>query len=256
MRQAYLLEGEYRHYDAQFFGTKPVEAHAMDPQHRHLLEVVYEAVESAGLSIASLEGSDTSVYVGLMCEDYSLHLRRDAEAIPTYLGTGTANSLLSNRVSYFFDWHGESMTIDTACSSSLVAVNHAVQALRSGRCHIAIAAGSNLIMAPEQFIAESKLNMLSPGGRSRMWDCKADGYARGEGVAAVVLKTLSAALADGDEIDCLIREVGVNQDGRTSGITMPSAEAQRKLIVDTYRRVNLDPCHDRPQFFEAHGTGK
>lgn len=128
--------------------------------------------------------------------------------------------MLSNRISYFFDWRGPSITIDTACSSSLVALHYAVQQLRSGQSRLAIAAGANIIADTQNFIAESKMQMLSPEGRSRMWDATANGYARGEGVAAVVLKTLSAALEDGDHIECVIRETAVNQDGKTPGITM------------------------------------
>lgn len=190
-----------------------------------------------------------------MCNDYEAMLLRDLDTVPVYHATGIARSIMSNRISYFFDWHGPSMTIDTACSSSLVAVHQAVQALRSGESRVAIAAGSNLILGPENYIAESRLKMLSPTGRSRMWDKDAHGYARGEGVAAVVLKTLSAALADGDHVECLIRETGMNQDGRTKGITMPSATAQISLIRDTYARAGLDlrKSSDRCQYFEAHG---
>lgn len=175
----------------------------------------------------------------------------------TNCSVGTARSIISNRISYFFDWHGPSLTVDTACSSSLVALHQAVQALRSGEIHVALAAGSNLLLGPEPYIHESKLNMLSPDGRSRMWDQDANGYARGDGVAAVVLKTLSAALAAGDNIEGIIRETGVNQDGRSRGITMPSATAQAALIRETYARAGLDPTSrtDRCQYFEAHGTG-
>ena len=169
----------------------------------------------------------------------------------------TQQKKVANALQYFFNWHGPSMTIDTACSSSLIAVHQAVQVLRSGESPVAIAAGSNLILGPTMFVAESNLNMLSPHGRSRMWDASANGYARGEGVAAVVLKTLSAALRDGDHIECVIRETGVNQDGKTPGITMPSSSMQAALIHDTYTRAGLDPTKetDRCQYFEAHGTG-
>ncbi|RDW61769.1 uncharacterized protein DSM5745_10441 [Aspergillus mulundensis] len=254
---SYLLDEDHRAFDAQFFSIKPAEAHCMDPQHRILLETVYESIESAGLRMEDLKGSDTAVYVGLMYADYGDMLLRDPESFPTYVSTGTTRSILSNRVSYFFDWHGPSMTIDTACSSSLVAVHEAVQLLRSGRSRVAVAAGANLCILPEPYIAESKLQMLSPTGQSRMWDSKANGYARGEGIAAVVLKTLRDALADGDHIECLVRETGINQDGRTKGITMPSALAQTALIRDTYTRAGLDlqRPEDRPQYFEAHGTG-
>jgi hybrid polyketide synthase/nonribosomal peptide synthetase ACE1 len=221
VKEAYFLggKGAVRRFDAPFFGMNPVEANAVDPQARLLLETVFEALEAAGQRIEDLRGSDTAVYAGQMVADYEQVLVRDTDSMATYHATGTSRALLSNRVSYFFGWHGPSMTIDTACSSSLVAVHHAVQQLRSGQSRVAIAAGANLIFDPLCFIAESTLNMLSPDGRSRMWDEKANGYARGEGIAAVVLKTLSAAIADGDDIECVIRETGVNQDGKTNGIT-------------------------------------
>uniref|UniRef100_A0A093ULT3 Lovastatin nonaketide synthase n=1 Tax=Talaromyces marneffei PM1 TaxID=1077442 RepID=A0A093ULT3_TALMA len=147
------------------------------------------------------------------------------------------------------------MTIDTACSSSLIAVHQAVQALRLKQSNLAVAAGANLIFGPTNYVAESNVNMLSPTGRSRMWSKNADGYARGEGVAAVILKRLSDAIADGDTIDCIIRETGANQDGRTPGITMPSSTSQAQLIQETYTRAGLDIEKDRCQYFEAHGTG-
>lgn len=222
VKNAYLLSGEgtQRHFDAQFFGINPAEASAMDPQVRLLLETVYESLEASGQTIEALQGSDTAMYTGLMLEDYERVMIRDEEYMGTYHITGTARSLLSNRISYFFDWHGPSMTIDTACSSSLVAVHQAVQQLRSGQSRVAVAAGANLFLDPQLFLSASKLGMLSPDGRSRMWDADANGYARGEGIAAVVLKTLSAAEADGDDIECIICETGTNQDGKTPGITM------------------------------------
>jgi hybrid polyketide synthase / nonribosomal peptide synthetase ACE1 len=257
VRQSYFLSENVRCFDTQFFGIPPAEAEPMDPQHRILMETVYDAVEAAGLTLEGLQGSDTAVYVGLMCSDYYLLQANDANFIPTYTATGIANSSASSRLSYFFDWHGPSMTIDTACSSSLVAVHQAVQTLRSRTSRVAVAAGTNLLLHAIPYISESKLNMLSPTGRSRMWDAGADGYARGEGVAAVILKTLSSALEDSDLIECIIRETGVNQDGKTKGITMPSAIAQASLIKDTYARAGLDlkNKNDRCQYFEAHGTG-
>ncbi|KAI0109876.1 putative hybrid NRPS/PKS enzyme [Daldinia grandis] len=257
VRHSYFLEEDLRHFDAQFFGIKPVEAKSIDPQQRLLLETVYEGLEAAGLSVTQLRGSDTAVYVGVMSADFTDMTSRDIDTFPTYFATGTARSILSNRLSYFFDWRGPSMTIDTACSSSLVAMHQAVQVLRAGESSVAVVAGSNLILGPESYIAESKLQMLSPTGRSRMWDEDADGYARGEGVAAIVLKRLSQAIADGDHVECIIRETGVNQDGRTPGITMPSASAQTALIQSTYSKAGLDISRaaDRPQYFEAHGTG-
>ncbi|KUI60190.1 Polyketide synthase-nonribosomal peptide synthetase [Cytospora mali] len=239
---AYFINEDVAVFDAEFFGIRPMEAKAMDPQQRFLMEVAFEGLESAGMVISDLRGSDTSVYVGVMLSDYC---------------SRTGLSILSSRISYFFDWHGPSVTLDTACSSSLVAVHMAIQALRAGDSRMALACGSNLILGPENFIVESKLKMLSPDGRGRMWDQGANGYARGDGVACLVLKTLSAALDDGDHIECIIRETGVNQDGATAGITMPGAKAQEALIRSTYAKAGLDlsVVRDRPQFFEAHGTG-
>ncbi|TQV94383.1 hybrid NRPS/PKS enzyme [Cordyceps javanica] len=255
--RAYFLEQDISRFDAGFFHIQPMEADSVDPQQRLLLETVYDALQAGGLPIEKLRGSSTAVYVGMMCDDWTVDSFRDWEALPTYIATGTARSIMANRVSYFFDWHGPSMTIDTACSSSLVALHHAVQSLRSGEANVAIAAGTNLLLSPGMYISESNLRMLSPSGHCAMWDESADGYARGEGVASVVLKTLSHAIADGDNIECIIRETAVNQDGRTSGLTMPSHNAQASLIRETYRRAGLDlenPLH-RPQFFHAHGTG-
>nr|AFI23579.1 PKS-NRPS hybrid [Colletotrichum higginsianum] len=256
--QSYLLEEDPRVFDSGFFNIKPVEAHATDPQHRILLETVYEALESAGLPMEGMAGSQTAVYVGQMWCDYNDHLQRDMDSLPTYAGVGTARSILSNRISHFFDWHGPSATIDTACSSSLVAVYNAVMTLRNGDAPVAVVAGANIILTPEPYIGESKLKMLSPDSRSRMWDEDAKGYARGDGVAALVLKPLSAAVADGDHIESVIRECLVNQDGRTAeGITVPSSEAQAELIRRTYAKSGLDATNvdDRCQYFEAHGTG-
>ncbi|KAI2758968.1 hypothetical protein DTO006G1_6365 [Penicillium roqueforti] len=255
--KSYFLEENIAQFDAPFFNIQPMESDAVDPQQRLLLETVYDSLCTAGLPMENLRGSSTAVYVGMMCDDWSTMVASDVETLPTYTATGLARSIVSNRISYVFDWHGPSMTIDTACSSSLVAVHHAVQTLRSGESSLAIAAGTNLILSPTMYVTETNLRMLSPNGRCAMWDRAADGYARGEGVAAVVLKTLSRALADGDHIECIIRETGVNQDGRTTGLTMPSNTAQTALIRDTYRRAGLDinEPHDRPQFFHAHGTG-
>lgn len=251
--KSYLLSEDIRAFDAPFFHINALEAEGMDPAQRILLETVYEAIEAAGCS--HIRGSQASVFVGLMTADWWDLQTRDTEILSTYAATGTARSIIANRISYFFDLKGPSMTIDTACSSSLVALHQAVQSLRNGESSTAIVAGANLILDPAVYIAESKLHMLSPDSRSRMWDKAADGYARGEGCAAVLLKPLSKAMADGDHIESVIRETGVNSDGRTQGITMPSAAAQAELIRSTYRNAGLDPVVDRCQYFECHGTG-
>lgn len=257
VRHAYLLEHDLRLFDAQFFYISNNEADSIDPQQRLLLETVYEALEAGGHSLESLRGSDTAVYVGTMGVDWNDIAIRDLDTMPRYFATGTNRAIISNRVSYFFDWHGPSMTIDTACSSSLVAVHQGVQALRTGESRVAVACGTQVILGPETFIIESKMKMLSPTGRSRMWDAGADGYARGEGVAAIVMKRLSDAIADGDEIMCVVRETGTNQDGYSNGLTVPSSKAQASMIRKTYLKAGLDlrNSDDRPQYFEAHGTG-
>ena len=257
VQESYFLDDDIHRFDAPFFNISAREAEGIDPQQRILLETVYEAVERAGMRPTTLQGSSTGVFCGVMCDDYAQILARDTDQLPQYASTGIARNNVSNRISYFFDWHGPSMTIDTACSSSLVAVHLAVQAIREGSCSVAVACGTNLILSPIFYMSASRLNMLSPTGRSRMWDASADGYARGEGVASVVLKRLSDAIADGDVIECVIRETNVNQDGRTMGITMPSSVAQAQLIRSTYSKagLRLDRAEDRCQYFEAHGTG-
>ncbi|KJR84205.1 polyketide synthase [Sporothrix schenckii 1099-18] len=259
--KAYWLDDyqDIREFDAGFFGIAPKEAEAVDPQQRLLLETVFEALESAGYQLPQWAGKDVAVYVGAMTADfYSVSLQDDLTTSP-YYATGNARSILSNRISYFYDFHGPSVTIDTACSSSLVALHQAVLGLRAGDCSAACVAGVNLMLTPEQFVVESSLHMLSPTGHCHMWDSRADGYARGEGAAVLFLKPLRRALADGDgpRIQALIRETGVNSDGRTAGITMPSPTAQASLIRATYTRAGLDITDpaDRCQYFEAHGTG-
>ncbi|KAI1637132.1 hypothetical protein F4809DRAFT_640890 [Biscogniauxia mediterranea] len=257
VQHSYLLDEDVRLFDPGFFGIKPVEAESMDPLQRLLLETVYESLENAGIPLEQLQGSDTAFYAGIMATDYWDMLMRDLDTIPQYFATATHRSIIANRVSYLFDWHGPSMSIDTACSSSMLALHGAVQSLRNGESQVAVAAGGNLILGPELYIALSKLGMLSPKGRSAMWDADVDGYGRGEGFVAIVMKRLSDAIRDGDSIDCIIRETATNQDGRSQGLTVPSSTAQAALIRKAYANVGLDvhnPNH-QPQFFEAHGTG-
>lgn len=254
--RAYFLSEDIRLFDAAFFRINPKEAEGMDPQQRILLETVYEALEAAGYPLEAVSGTRTSVHVGVMNADYTDIQSRDPETMASHHATGTTRSILSNRISYFFNFKGPSVTVDTACSSSLVALHQAVQGLRSGDATVAVAAGANLILDPAMFIAESSLHMLSPDSQSRMWDKSANGYARGEGFAAVILKPLDRAVADGDPIEGVLREICVNSDGRSEkGITNPNSLAQTALIRETYRRAGLDITADRCQYFECHGTG-
>ncbi|KAI1746035.1 hybrid PKS-NRPS PsoA [Xylaria scruposa] len=257
VKGAYLLEDDPLAFDNEFFNISAREAESMDPQQRIVLETVYEAIESSGYSMSQLRGSSIGVFVGQMTDDYRDLVLRDVDFHPQYTATGTARSILANRISYVFDWTGPSLNIDTACSSSLVALHQAVQSLRSGESEMAVVAGVNLVFNPEYFSFLSSLRMISPTGRSRMWDASADGYARGEGFAVIVLKTLERALADHDDVESVIRNTSVNQDGRSSGLTVPRAAAHAKLIKTTYARCELDyrKEEDRCQYFEAHGTG-
>ena len=160
VQESYLLAEDHRVFDAHFFNIKPVEADAIDPMQRILLETVYESLENAGQTIQGLQGSDTAFYVGVMSVDYIEQLLRDLDALPTYFATGTSRAIVSNRVSYFFDWHGPSMTIDTACSSSLIALHQAVQTLRSRESRVAVAAGADLILGPGKCCALQIISLV------------------------------------------------------------------------------------------------
>jgi acyl transferase domain-containing protein len=259
VKTAYFLQQDPARFDASFFNINPREAEAIDPQQRILLELVYEAMESAGYSLESLRGTKTGVFAGLMSTDYCDIQARDVMSLSQYHATGTARSILSNRISHFYDFRGPSITIDTACSSSLVAVHLAVQALRNRECNVAIVAGVNLILGPEMFMATSNLHMLSPDGKCKMWDSKANGYARAEGGGVLLLRTLEDVMHSQvpNTIQSIIRETGVNSDGRTPGITMPSSTSQVDLMRATFERAGLDPTisDEQCQYFEAHGTG-
>lgn len=242
-------------FDANFFGISPREAAHIDPQQRLLLEVSWEAMEDAGLVPEHLIGSQTGVFMGAFTLDYKVLQFRESnrELIAGHTATGTMMTLIANRLSYTFDLRGPSVALDTACSSSLVAVHLACQSLRNGECELALAGGVNVMVTPEYTIAESKAGMLSPDGRCKTFDSRANGYARGEGAGVIVLKPLAQAIADDDPIYAVIRGSAVNQDGHTSGITVPRREAQEALIREAYQRAGVSPKD--VQYVEAHGTG-
>ncbi|KAF4440056.1 putative polyketide synthase [Fusarium austroafricanum] len=249
----HFLDEDIACFDAPFFGISRNEAKAMDPQQRLQLESAYEALENAGISIEQASGTKTSVYIGVFNKDYADIMCRDPETGPLYQATGNGQSILSNRISYFFNLKGPSVTVDTACSSSLVGLHLAVQGLRMGEVEQAIVGGTNLIFSPDIMVAMSLLGFLSPDGRSYAFDHRAKGYARGEGIATIVLKPLDKAIRDGDPIRAVIRGTGVNSDGRTAGITLPNGDAQEALIREVYANAGLDPAETG--YFEAHGTG-
>ncbi|XDG05071.1 hypothetical protein ABKA04_004686 [Annulohypoxylon sp. FPYF3050] len=248
----HFLKDDVAAFDAAFFGINPLEASAMDPQHRLLLQIAYETFQNAGLSLESVSGSRTGVYVGQWSTDYHEIQTRDIDSAPLYLVTGTGPAISSNRISYTFDLRGPSITVDTGCSSSLVALHQAIQSLRAGESLQCFVGGVNLLLDPQRFTYQSRLKMFSKEGRSFAFDSRANGYGRGEGCTGIMIKPLSAALRDGDHIRAVIRNSALNQDGRTPGINVPSAAAQKDAILTAYRQAMLDIDID---YVEAHGTG-
>ena len=239
-------------FDAAFFGITPREAAFLDPRLRLLLETVWATFEDAGYRVSSLAGQPVGVFVGCQASEY-LGLIGDAGDANPQAVLGNTHTMLANRVSFAFDLRGPSEAIDTACSSSLVAVHRAVRALQSGECRLAIVGGVSALLSPQPFVLGQQLGMLSPRGRCRTFDRSADGYVKGEGVGAVLLKPLTQALADGDHIHAMIRASGVNHGGKASFLTAPNPEAQAQLLSDTYRRAGINPA--TISYVEAHGTG-
>ena len=240
-------------FDPAFFGIAPREAIQMEPQQRLLLEVVWEALERAAIAPGTLAGSATGVFVGISSFDYYERIQEDAELICGYTMTGNAYSITANRISYVLDLCGPSMAIDTACSSSLVAVHQACQSLRSGESELAIAAGVHIMLSPWVSVACTKGEMMSPDGRCKTFDARANGYVRSEGVGAVVLKPLDRAVADRDPICAVIRGSAVNQDGRSNGLTAPNPKSQRAVIRAACRDAGVQAAEIG--YVEAHGTG-
>lgn len=242
-------------FDPEFFGISGREADALDPQHRLLLEVSWEALERAGMAPQQLRHSQTGIYVGIGQNDYA-QLRLFGgrpERISPYDGTGSSFCFSAARLSYVLGLHGPSMAIDTACSSGLVALHLACQALRNGECAQALAGGVQLVLSPEVTIYLSRIGALSPDGRSKSFSAAADGYGRGEGCGMLVLKRLRDAQRDGDTILALIPGSAVNHDGASSGLTVPNGLAQEQLLREALRRADLAPRD--VDWVEAHGTG-
>src|SRR5215469_16766380 len=240
-------------FEPSFFGISPREAAQMDPQQRLLLELVWHAFEDAGIPPSKMSGSAAGVYIGASATDYSDLRLGDPSGGDSYFMTGSTLSILANRVSYIFDLRGPSLVVDTACSSSLVALHHACEAIRGKRIPCAIVGGVNLLLAPYPFIGFSRASMLSHRGRCFAFDERADGYVRGEGGGVVILKPLEDALASGDPIRAIILGTGVNSDGRTIGLSLPSESAQTSLLRAVYTGAGVDP--EQLTFFEMHGTG-
>ncbi|GGO79494.1 polyketide synthase [Marinobacterium nitratireducens] len=240
-------------FDAEFFGISPREASQMDPQQRMLLELSWEALEDGAQNPARLAGSDCAVYVGVAGTDFQNRRIDDPALADSYTMTGAVGSIASNRISYVFDLHGPSMSVDTACSSSLVALHQACRSIWEGEASSALVGGVNLLLHPFPFVGFSRASMLSPDGRCKTFDETGNGYVRSEGCAVFYLKPLKDAERDGDPIHAVILNTGVNSDGRTNGITVPSSEAQADLLRRVYGEIGLSPSE--LTYLEAHGTG-
>jgi acyl transferase domain-containing protein len=255
IRKGGFLQQRLDEMDARFFGISPREAESLDPQQRLLLEVAWEAMENAGLDVHVLAGSKTGVFIGGFTLDHMLSQMGAVSRaqIGQHTAVGSTMTMLSNRLSHAFDLRGPSMSIDTACSSSLVALHQACQALKTHQCTAALAGGVNVMLRPELPIAMCKGGFLALDGHCKSFDARADGYARGEGAGIIILKRLSDARRDGDPVLALIHGTGVNQDGRTNGITVPNGASQEALMREVCASAGVDPSQVR--YVEAHGTG-
>ncbi|KAI0460550.1 polyketide synthase [Xylaria acuta] len=253
VRHGHFLKGSIATFDAPFFSITPKEASSMDPQQRGMLECVYRALENAGIPLEVAAGTQTGVYVGCFSSDYRSIMEKDLDQDLKYAATGNVVSMLSNRVSWFYDLRGPSLTIDTACSSSLVAMHQACNSLKLGETTMAIVGGCNLMLSNEFSMTLDKGGVLGPDGICRSFDERGNGYGRGEGFGVVVLKRVSDCIRDGDTIRAVVRNTSSNQDGRSPGITQPTKTAQVDLVRRVYSQAGLDMSLTR--FFEAHGTG-
>lgn len=252
-KQGGFLSENMMEFDPLFFNMSPREGETLDPQQRMLLEISTEAFEDAGMSVETLKGSKTGVFMGGFMPENLLAQATDKYQINSHTVAGSTMTMLSNRISYFFDLKGPSLSLDTACSSSLVATHYACQSIWNGESSMALAGGVNFMISPESTIFISKAKFLSTHSRCKAFDSDAQGYVRGEGAGIVILKPLADALRDHDKIYATIIGTGVNQDGGTNGITVPNGEAQLGLIRDTYAKYNIDK--GKINYVEAHGTG-
>lgn len=242
-------------FDPDFFGISPREAASMDPQQRLLLEAAWEAIEDGGVVMEPQYGYLAGVFVGISTHDYTGQqaTRSDIPEYDIYSTTGVTFSIAANRISYGLNLTGPSMAVDTACSSSLVAIHLACQSLAKRECKLALAGGVNALISPSPYLSFSRMGMIAPDNACKVFDARANGFVRGEGVGVVALKHLADAQADGNPIYAVILSTAINQDGRTTGITVPNADSQASLIRLACANAGVEP--HTVQYVEAHGTG-
>jgi acyl transferase domain-containing protein len=248
-RRGAFLE-EVDRFDPAFFNVSFQEAEMMDPRQRLFLQEAWKALEDAGYSDRELDGKECGVFVGCQEGDY---LKSFKGGLNPYLPTGNSNSILAARIAYFLNLKGPAIALDTACSSALVAVHLACQSIAARQCELALAGGVSVLATPAMYVSLEQLGMFSPQGQCRVFDDAADGTVIGEAVGVIVVKSLAAALRDGDHLYGVIQGSAVNQDGKTSGITAPSASSQTALESRLYQRLGMNP--ETIGYVEAHGTG-
>ncbi|PWY80872.1 ketoacyl-synt-domain-containing protein [Aspergillus sclerotioniger CBS 115572] len=249
----YFLREDIRNFDNEFFGISNREAAVMDPQQRKVLEVVFESLESAGVTLDEVSGANVGVYMASFSHDYIALQTKDPNSLTLHSHQGMGVTILGNRISHVFNLKGPSCTLDTACSSSLYALHLACTALQNGDCDAAVVAGVNLIQSPDLHIAVSQGGVLSPTSQCHTFDASADGYARADGVNAIYIKRLDDAIRNHDVVRSIIRGTATNSNGRTPGIAQPSIDGQEAVVRKAYARAGLDP--GQTAYVETHGTG-
>jgi amino acid adenylation domain-containing protein len=240
-------------FDAAFFGISPREAEFMDPRQRLMLQATWKALEDAGYRPSELRKRNIGIYIGVTGDEYASLMREAGCTVDQFSLIGSARSLVANRISYYFGWHGPSEVVDTTCSSSLVALHNAFRAVQHGDCEMAIVAGINILIDPFPHLSLGKVGVLSADSKCKTFDAAANGYVRGEGIGVIVVKPLQQAQADHDNIHAVVSGTAVGHGGRASGLTVPNARAQARVIVNSFRQAGIHP--DRLGYIEAHGTG-